>query len=89
MENKFSSNLIAIILGMTVFGTDMFTRLPSIDRFGFVLFGGYVVLSLYHSWMFAYPRISNLTSIVVFWLFPIAFTFTIGFSLLTGLIVSE
>lgn len=88
MDNKFSSNLIAFVLGMVVFSTDLFTRFPSLDRFEIAFVGGYVVLSLYHTWKFAYPRISNLSSILVFWLFPIIFLFTIVFSLLIGHIIS-
>lgn len=88
MDNKFSSNLIAFLVGITLIGTDLFTRMPSIDRIGETLIGGYLALSLYHAWKFASPRFADLTSVVVFWLFPVVFTFTVVFSIFIGLVVS-
>jgi MFS superfamily sulfate permease-like transporter len=88
MDNKFSSNLIAFLIGIVVFGTDLFSRMPSIDRVGITFLGGYLVLSLYHAWKFASPRFSDFTSVVVFWLFPVVLAFSVVFSLLVGLVVS-
>lgn len=88
LDNKFINNLVAFITGIVIFATDLFTQIPSADRIGITLFGGYLFLSIYHAWQFAAPRISNLTSMVVFWLFPAVFGFTVVGALLIGLIVS-
>lgn len=88
MDNKFSSNLIAFLLGIVVFGTDLFTQLPSFDRTGITLFGGYFLLSIYHACKFASSRFSDLTSVVVFWLFPVVFVIIVMLSLMVGIIVS-
>ncbi|MCM3130242.1 MULTISPECIES: hypothetical protein [unclassified Paenibacillus] len=88
MDNKFSSNLIAFISGLLVFSTDFFSRMPSLDSTGLSLFGGYIFLSVYHGWKFAAPRLSNLTSAVVFWLYPVVFGFTMLWAMLIGMMIS-
>lgn len=88
MTNKLGSNLAAFLSGSILFSTDLFTQFPTVDRVGITFLGGYLVLSLYHAWKFASSRFSNFESILVFWLFPIIFTYIIVFSLIVGLIVS-
>lgn len=88
MENKLSHNLIAFFTGLIVFATDLFTQIPTLDRTSISLFGGYLFLSIYHGWKFAAPKVSNLTSIVVFWLFPIVLVFTAIWALLVGFVIS-
>jgi len=88
MNNKLTANLFAFLLGAVVFATDLFSQYPSLDRVGISCIGGYIFLSLYHAWKFASPKISNLESFLVFWLFPLVLIFTVIWALLVGFVTS-
>jgi hypothetical protein len=87
-NHKFYGNLIALCVGLILFGTDLFSQFPSLDRIGITFFGGYLAVSVYHAWIFGSERMANMYSAIVFWLMPVVFAFSVVFCLLYGLIVS-
>lgn len=84
---RFRSNMIAIILGMIMFGSEPILNGVLLIDIKRTLFGGYLFVSIYHAFLFGSRRISG-TSMMIMWMMPLIIIFFALYSMIYGLITS-
>lgn len=90
MERRFPSmwsNVIAIALGVIIFGFNHLSEEINTQNINTTLFGGYLFVSIFHGFLFGSKRMDTMNIIIV-WLAPIMMVVIIIYSLIYGLISS-
>ncbi len=84
-QSLFIKNTVAFLLGMIIIRCQ---QVYDTHQMGYLFIGGYVLLSLYHSWQFYWRHHGNQFSSVIFLFLPFTLVFTIFVSLNVGFLTS-
>lgn len=84
-KSLFIKNTVAFVLGMIIIG---FQQFYDTHQLSYLFLGGFVTLSLYHSWHFYMKHYGDQFSSVIFLFLPFALGFAVFVSLTVGFLTS-